>query len=124
MKEDELIAELNDALGVQLKRRASRIVGLPGYHVEVASCTPAKLAQAWTRTVTCDELEIPVLFYRLPRKPYRALMSLSDITGGYRCEELEYTVEMSVAGFTLMFHARNLQQLREVVRGGRYATLQ
>lgn len=123
MQEDELIAELNDALGVSLKRRASRFVGMPGFHVELANCAPGKLAQAWRRAVMCDELEIPVLFFRCRRKPYRALMALADFAGGYRSADLSYTVEMSVPSFALVFEELNRQRTLEgVVQSVGYRT--
>lgn len=104
MEEDKLIAEVNEYLNVKIRRRYGSFVGLPGFHVGIRIGAAKGLDEAWRRTVAATTgLELPVLFYRIPRRECRALLSLSTLTGGTKAEDMDYTIETSITGFSVIY---------------------
>jgi hypothetical protein len=109
--ERALANELSDLLGITLKRRVrnyageSDIEGLPGFSVEVKNCATLSVASWWTQTVVqCKDGEHPVLFYKVPRKGFRAVVSLPSLYGALGAiEDLAYTAEMSVPAFAMVY---------------------
>lgn len=110
--ERELANELSDLLGITLKRRVrnhhneSDITGLPGFSVEVKNCAVLSLGAWWSQTVSQAELmeEMPVLFYKLPRKGFRAVVSLPSLYGAFGAiDDFAYTAEMSLPAFAMLY---------------------
>lgn len=109
--ERALANELSDLLGVTLKRRVrnhigeSDITGLKGFSVEVKNQAALSVGAWWRQTVTQAAItkEIPVLFYKVPRKGFRAVVSLSRLFDAPVSDDLEYTAEMSLEGFAMYY---------------------
>lgn len=109
--ERELANELSGLLGITLKRRVrnhageSDIEGLPGFSVEVKNCETLSVAAWWTQTVVqCKDGEHPVLFYKVPRKGFRAVISLPELFGSFAgLDDLAYTAEMSLPAFAMVY---------------------
>ncbi|ODT75470.1 MAG: hypothetical protein ABS69_10670 [Nitrosomonadales bacterium SCN 54-20] len=102
--------ELSDLLGIKLKRKVrnlageSDIEGLPGFSVEVKNCSELRLAEWWRQTVAqCNGEDKPVLFYKVPRKGFRAVVDVSHIFGGVMTGNLDYTAEMSLLAFVMLY---------------------
>lgn len=112
--ERQLAAELSDLLGITLKRRVrnhaneSDIEGLPGFSVEVKNCAELRLAEWWKQTIsqTNPRNECPVLFYKIPRKGFRAVLPMVCLVDGHLNNDLEYTIEMSVPAFATFYRDR------------------
>ena len=108
--ERALANELSDLLGITLKRRVrnhaneSDIEGLPGFSVEVKNCAELRLAEWWRQTVTqCNGVDRPVLFYKIPRRGFRAVVDVAEFFGGCATSSVEYTVEMSLPAFAMFY---------------------
>ena len=109
--ERELANELSDLLGITLKRRVrnhaneSDITGLPGFSVEVKNCAVLSVAAWWKQTVAqCDlTKECPALFYKIPRKGFRAVLPMVCLVDGNVTDDLTFTVEMSVPAFAMFY---------------------
>ena len=109
--ERALANELSDLLGITLKRRVrnhqgeSDITGLDGFSVEVKNQATLSIGAWWAQTVAqCKEGEIPVLFYKVPRKGFRAVVSLPSLYGAFGAiEDLAYTAEMSLPAFAMVY---------------------
>lgn len=108
--ERELCALLRDHLGVEAARLlgASRdgghdIQGLPGIALECKRQDVPSLgawwAQAFAQGIAADAL--PVLAYRLPRRPWRFVLPVAALIGGdWRASDsLALTLETSAEGF-------------------------
>lgn len=81
--------ELRELLGLDIRRRVRNyqgeddLTGLEGWSVEVKNCAEARLTEWWLQTITnCPIGSFPVLFYKLPRRKFRAVMPLSLFCGG------------------------------------------
>lgn len=113
--ERALANELSDLLGITLKRRVrnhaneSDIEGLPGFSVEVKNCAELRLAEWWKQAVAqCeDDTVMPVLFYKVPRKGFRAVVSIPACSGAFGAiDDLEYTAEMPLKAFAIFYRER------------------
>jgi hypothetical protein len=107
-----LVNELKDLLGVDVKRRVrnfandSDIVGLDGWSAEVKNCATPAMNAWWKQTVEqAKEGETPVLFYKLPRKPFKAVVPLELFIGGAN-SGLPYTMELSLEGFAAVYREK------------------
>jgi len=109
--ERALANELSDLLGITLKRRVrnhqneSDITGLDGFSVEVKNCATLSIGAWWVQTVAqCKDDEYPVLFYKVPRKGFRAVVSLPVLFGAFGAvADLAYTAEMSLPAFAMLY---------------------
>jgi hypothetical protein len=91
-KHDELevAALLRNLLGTAVVRNLTQVrdgghdlLGLPGWSAEVKrACTP-RVHQWWRQAVAQAGEVRPVLFYRLDRKPWRAVIALTDAVPGF-----------------------------------------
>lgn len=111
--ERALAAELSALLGIEIKRRVrnhandSDIVGLAGWSAEVKNCATPAMASWWAQTVAQSQSdEWPVLFYKLPRKPFRAVMSIAMMIGGEVHADVGQTIETSLEGFAAVYRER------------------
>jgi hypothetical protein len=110
VSERALAAELSALLGVEVKRRVrnhagdSDLVGLPGWAAESKCCAKPALSAWWKQTVEqTRECEVPVLFYKLPRKPFRAVVPICLLVGGDLHLDVEQTMDLSLAGFAALY---------------------
>jgi hypothetical protein len=73
--------------------------------VEVKNCAELRLAEWWRQTVfQCKQDEHPVLFYKIPRKGFRAVVSLPSLYGAFGAlDDLAYTAEMSLPAFAMLY---------------------
>lgn len=109
--ERALANELSDLLGLTLKRRVRNraedddIDDLPGFSVEVKNQAVLSVGAWWKQTVSqaATKNKIPVLFYKVPRKGFRAVVSLSRLFDAPVSDDLEYTAEMSLEGFAMYY---------------------
>lgn len=129
-----LANELKDLLGLDVRRRVrnhageSDLTGMPGWAVECKHCATPALPAWWKQTVSqAQRGEIPVLFYKLPRKPFRAVVPASLFLGGAAETDTDYTIEMSLTCFAALYREREAidlaaeqkQRDRYLMRGGR-----
>jgi hypothetical protein len=112
VSERALAAELSALLGVEIKRRVrnhagdSDLVGLPGWSAESKCCATPAMNAWWKQTVEqAKEGETPVLFYKLPRKPFKAVVPLELFIGGSN-SGLPYTMELSLEGFAAVYREK------------------
>lgn len=108
--ERQLAAELSALLGIEVKRRVrnhlsdSDIVGLDGWSAECKVCAAPAMSAWWQQTVAQTKPgELPVLFYRLPRKPFRAVLPICLLIGGDVHVDVEQTIETTLAGFAAVY---------------------
>lgn len=108
--ERQLAAELSALLGIEIKRRVrnhasdSDIVGLDGWSAECKVCAAPAMSAWWQQTVAqAKPGELPVLFYRLPRKPFRAVLPICLLIGGEVHADVEQTIDVSLAGFAAVY---------------------
>lgn len=121
MEEDKLITQLNDMLGVKLRRQMGRFVGLPGYHVEIVNGSMDKVAEAWRRVrERADAIETPVVLYRVPGKEYRALICISEFVELPVSDSLDYTVNMSILSFALLCQKAQARQMQALMAAKRF----
>ncbi|MBF0311098.1 MAG: hypothetical protein HQL56_16405 [Magnetococcales bacterium] len=109
--ERELAALLRDHLGVTVNRnlRQTRDGGedliieeLPGISLECKRAATPHLAGWWRQTVEQAGERVPILAYRIDRRPWRFVVPLAllGIEGG-QGPGLEWTAELSLEGFCL-----------------------
>lgn len=121
MEEDRMIAQLNDLLGVQLRRRLGAFVGLPGYHVEVVNGSMDMVAEAWRiARERAEAIETPVVLYRVPGKEYRVLMSVSEFVDVPVSDSLDYTMNMSIITFALLWQKAQARQMHALMGTKRF----
>lgn len=109
--EMQLAAELSALLGIEIKRRVrnhqsdSDIVGLDGWSAECKVCAAPALSAWWKQTVeqSSKESGLPVLFYRLPRRPFKAVLPICLLIGGEVHADVEQTIEVSLEGFAAVY---------------------
>lgn len=89
--ERELAGVLMDLLGVDIRRNLDQtrdggydLLGVPGWAIECkryASAQPCEIATWWAQSVRQAEAAglRPVLFYRLDRQDWQALVDASDV---------------------------------------------
>ncbi len=104
--ERQIARELCDLLGLDIRRRVrnhageSDLTGMSGWSIEVKHCARPEIRAWWEQTIAqARPGEIPVLFYRLPRKQWRAVVHVSTFTGSAVSASLDFTVEMPLAAF-------------------------
>lgn len=121
MEEDRMIAQLNELLGVQLRRRMGMFVGLPGYHIEAVSGSMDRVAETWRQARSrAEPIETPVVLYRVPGKEYRALMSVAEFAGVPVSDSLDYTLNMSIITFALLWQEAQARQMRALMDTKRF----
>lgn len=107
--ERQLAAELSELLGLTIKRRVRNhagendLTGLPGWSPEVKNCATPSIASWWSQTVAQAGADWPVLFYKLPRKPFRAVVPLATVGIGECVDDLSFTAELSLEGFAALY---------------------
>ncbi len=75
--EREVAAIISDLLGLEVKRRVrqhdgdSDLVGVDKWSIEVKNCATLQLNEWWRQTVEQAGNNLPVLFYKVPRKGWR-----------------------------------------------------
>jgi hypothetical protein len=103
----EVAGIIRDLLGLEAKRRVrqhdgdSDVMGVPGWSIEVKNCASITLPAWWRQTVAqaLDTGDMPVLFYKIPRKGWRCVWSASAVCTppDFLWTELEYACESSPA---------------------------
>lgn len=75
---------ISELTGWEVKRRVrqhdgdSDLEGVPGWTVEVKNCATLSIPAWWRQAVAqAGEASLPVLFYKIPRKGWRALWPMS-----------------------------------------------
>lgn len=108
--ERQLAAELSALLGVEVKRRVRNhagendLTGLPGWSPECKCWARPELAAWWAQAVAqAQEGDWPVLFYKLPRKPFRAVVPLAVFGLGETVSDLAYTADLSLEAFAAVY---------------------
>lgn len=108
--ERALATELKDLLGLDVRRRVRNhagetdLTGLQGWAAEVKNCAKPELAAWWSQTVDqTAQGEIPVLFYKLPRRPFRAVVPLGLVIGTAAQADIAMTMEMSLEAFAAVY---------------------
>lgn len=109
--ERALAAELSALLGIEIKRRVrnhasdSDIVGLEGWSAECKVCAAPALSAWWRQTVEQSDKDggVPVLFFKLPRKPFRAVLPICLLIGGEIHADVAQTIETSLEGFAAVY---------------------
>jgi hypothetical protein len=140
-----LAAELKELLGLDVRRvrnhagkadkadkaYKSALTGMPGWSVACKNCATSALPAlpAWWRqaVLQAQDGEIPVLFYKLPRKPFRAVVHASLFLGGHTDSDPDYILDMSLLCFAALYRewqaidlaAEQRQRDRYLMRGGR-----
>lgn len=112
--ERELANLLGDMLGINLKRRVrnhegeSDITGLEGFSVEVKRQATPSVLTWWKQTVyqAAETGDTPVLFYRLPRRSWKAVISLHPFLDEHEyaaIADYDMTIEMSLPAFAEIY---------------------
>lgn len=112
--ERELANLLGEMLGVTLKRRVrnhegeSDITGLDGFSVEVKRQATPAVRSWWKQTVyqAAETGDIPVLFYRLPRREWKAVISLHPFLDEHEYSAIvdyDMTIEMALPAFVEVY---------------------
>lgn len=100
--EREVAALIRDLLGYDAQRRVrqhdgdSDILGVPKWCIEVKDCATLALPAWWRQTVEQAGDELPVLFYKVPRKGWRVRWPLSVVLTDQSADmwtDLEWTAE-------------------------------
>lgn len=106
--EREIAALVRDLTGWDVRRRVrqhdgdSDLLGVPGWSIEVkryASAGPADIAAWWRQCVDQSAVLLPVLFYRLDRRDWRALWPLAALLTTQRADYwigVEWTADTSI----------------------------
>ena len=109
--EREIANLLSDLLGIPIKRRVrqhegdSDLEGLLGWSVEVERAKTATLPSWWRQACAQAKGALPVLFYRLDGKKWRAIWPLSVVVGVIDqpwCD-LSMTAETTVGGWAAVY---------------------
>jgi hypothetical protein len=108
----EVAALLRDLLGTAVVRNLTQardgghdLIGLPGWSAEVKRAAKPRVPEWWRQTVAQTGEARPALFYRLDRKPWRAVIALADIAPGFEGQargEVTWTMETSLEGFAAL----------------------
>ncbi|MBF0283967.1 MAG: hypothetical protein HQL51_05860 [Magnetococcales bacterium] len=116
--EQELARLLREHLGVEVRRNLQQsreggadLAGLPGVALEVKRAAAPSLSAWWeqTRRQAHEGGGVPVLAFRLDRRPWRFILPLEalGIVGG-QGPGLEATAELSLEAFCLTVRERLL----------------
>jgi Holliday junction resolvase len=111
--EQELVRELRDLLGEGIARNLDQardggcdILGISGWSAECKRQERLELPAWWAQTLQQAEQAggKPVLLYRQSRRPWRAVLALTDVARGFEAHPrlLEFTAEMSLAAFAAL----------------------
>ena len=107
----EIARLLREQLGADVARNLAQarqggadLSGLPGWAVEVKRAARPRLSEWWLQT--CQQAEAanlrPVLFYRLDRQPWRAVMALRHVAAGFENAPLSMRLEADVEVFAAL----------------------
>ena len=87
--EQEVAGILRDELGLEIHRNWQQqaaqggcdLVGVPGWGIEIKRAKEPRISEWWTQTAeqAARDKVRPVLFYRLDRQSWMAMMSLYDL---------------------------------------------
>ena len=87
--EQEVAGILRDELGLEIHRNWQQqaaqggcdLVGVPGWGIEIKRAKESRINEWWTQTAeqAARDKVRPVLFYRLDRQSWMAMMSLMDL---------------------------------------------
>lgn len=108
--ERELAALLTEHLGASVKRRVrqhegdSDLEGVPGWCIESKNCAELRVSEWWRQAVEqaqkSERFVLPVLFYKIPRKGWRAMWPMSVLVGEVNFwPSEEYAVTSSIAAW-------------------------
>jgi hypothetical protein len=118
-----LAAELSELLGAKIERRVRNragendLTGLPGWSPEVKHCATASMSAWWAQTIAqAGTDDLPVLFYKLPRRPFRAVISVNLFIGGDISADPVYTVETSLEGFAAIYREFEAVDMAQAVK--------
>ena len=108
----EAAALLRDLLGAAVTRNIAQcrdgghdLLGLPGWSAEVKRAAKPRIIEWWRQTVAQAGEGRPVLFYRLDRKPWRAVIALADAVPGFEGQargKVTWTLETSLEVFAAL----------------------
>ena len=103
-----------DLLSVNVRRRVrqregdSDLEGLLGWSIEVKRAKESRLPEWWRQTVAQAEKSrwLPVLFYRLDGKSWRAVWPIAALAGlSGPTDDLSLTAESSVEAWAVIYRA-------------------
>lgn len=83
--EREVVGIIKDILGLDAKRRVrqhdgdSDVMGVPGWSIEVKNCADLRVKEWWRQTVDQAGDDLPVLFFKVPRRGWRCIWPLNAI---------------------------------------------
>lgn len=107
---------LRNELGIETKRNleqwrsgGSDILGVPGFAIEVKRAAKPLLNQWWAQTVRqAEELkELPCLWWRLDRQPWRVKVPLWAICAdAHPSYEMEWTADITPEAFCMIVRER------------------
>lgn len=103
---------LRDLLGPSVLRNLTQardgghdLIGIPGWTTDVKrTCTP-RVPEWWRQTVGQANGAKPALIYRVDRKPWRAVVALTDVAPGFEDQardEVTWTLETSLEVFAAL----------------------
>jgi len=116
--EREASAIISDLTGWSVKRRVrqhdgdSDLEGVPGWAIEIKNCATITLPAWWRQAVAQAGTDsFPVLFYKIPRKGWRALWPISSMVNHDEqlWDALEYTCDTTIEAWAVV--ARDLIEL-------------
>jgi len=126
--ERQIAGELCELLGIDIRRRVrnhaddSDLSGMDGWAIEVKHCAKPAMRAWWEQTVEqAKPGEIPVLFFRLPRKDWRAVVHISTLTGSEATTSLDFTVEMPLPAFAELWREVESKRIVERARVTHFA---
>lgn len=103
--EREVAAIINDLTGWNVRRRVrqhagdSDLEGVDGWSIEIKSHATLSVPAWWRQAVEqAGDNHLPVLFYKIPRKGWRALWPLSSVVNHdeQAWNDLEYTCDTTI----------------------------
>lgn len=89
---------------MQSREGGADLQGLPGWSVEVKRAARPRLSEWWHQTCTQAEAANarPVLFYRLDRQPWRAVLALRDVATGFENAPWSMRLETDLEAFAAL----------------------
>lgn len=107
----EVAGIIRELTGWDVKRRVrqhdgdSDLEGVPGWAIEVKNCATITLPAWWRQAVEqAGESLFPVLFYKVPRKGWRAMWPISLIVthDEARWADIAYTSDTTIEGWAVI----------------------
>lgn len=104
----EVAALLRGLLGTAVVRNLTQardgghdLLGLPGWSAEVKRASTPRVPEWWRQAVAQAGEARPALFYRVDRKPWRAVIALADAVPGFegQSRDLDWTLETTIEAF-------------------------